>query len=413
MRYTGFLCGGFTLAGNAPAPSDVDGAWRRIEKNKGEIEEFESFYYPDFVAFNYGDGRRGMARYSLDVSRDVRVCAFGCEYGVTVRSVSLFVAPYRLMLFAVHVEQSSGDANDFTAVMSVLRNVGEYDPVAVGGFIDAALAPVARLYDAMAGQRAGAAGYRPLVENGNKLKIFQIVELDDPEWQAADTDRLLFETAMLMRVGSSAVSSSPEYFGRIMGNNRISIYNNWKALALFDTFTMLGHDVPDWLRQNWIDNYFNMIYVSLLFNKLYLFRLNILFRKRLRKIDRLEREFDEFERTCRFAKISYNFMPLEICDGINRGLDIDSEEERLYQMIERENDRAEKRSDQHMNSLLFFLTCLASLSAVWDASCLLNEMYPFDSYVGSSLFGFRMVAYLLILLIATAILISRMLGRKR
>ena len=96
---------------------------------------------------------------------------------------------------------------------------------------------------------------------------------------------------MLMRVGSSAVSSSPEYFGRIMGNNRISIYNNWKALALFDTFTMLGHDVPDWLRQNWIDNYFNMIYVSLLFNKLYLFRLNILFRKRLRKIDRLEREF--------------------------------------------------------------------------------------------------------------------------
>lgn len=68
MRYTGFLCGGFTLAGNAPAPSDVDGAWRRIEKNKGEIEEFESFYYPDFVAFNYGDGRRGMARYSLDVA---------------------------------------------------------------------------------------------------------------------------------------------------------------------------------------------------------------------------------------------------------------------------------------------------------------------------------------------------------
>lgn len=415
MRYTGFLCGGFSLAKGAEAPSAVDGAWHAVVKDAAEIGEYENFYYPDFVAFNFGDGRRGMARYRREVGREVRVCAFGTEYGLMVEDISLFVAPYGLLLFAVQVSMRSDDANDFTAVMSVLRNVTGYDPAAAGEFADAALAPVAALHAALA-EAAGktdTCGYGRLVENGNKLKIFQIVELDDAEWRAADSDRLLFETAMLMRVGSSVESSSAEYYERTLRENRLSIYNNWKALALFDTFTMIGCDVPAWLADNWKQDYFGMIYVSLLFNKLYLFRLNILFRKRLRKIDRLESEFDEFERTCRFGKISYNFMPLEVCAAVNRGLDIDSEEERLYRMIERENDRAEKRSDQHMNSLLFFLTCLAMISAVWDAACLINEMYPFASYVGSDLVGFRAVTYLLLLLIMLAILMNRMLGRKR
>lgn len=427
MKCTAFLCGGFSIASPDPDVSAVDSSWQKLEKSSGELEEYGKYYYPEFVAFNYGGdpGARqwkSMARYRFDVRQSVRVrIAQGeavREHEISVTEVTLYLAPYGLMLYAVQVEQESSEANDITAVMGTLRSVNAYRPEVTGEFAQVALLPLMRLYEAFASRTcspAAAPDYSLLVENGNKFKLFQIAEISGEQWDRTQTDHLLFEMGLLCRVGSygsGPQSASEAYFTRTMKEHCISVFNNWKALALFDTFTILCRDVPGWIRQNWIDDYFNTVYISQLYVKIYLFRLNILFRTGMRNADSLKREFEQFERNCCFEKISYNFLPLEICRGINTGLDILSEKEQLFRMIGRENERREKSSDQRMNKLLLFLTCLTMFSAIWDSSCLFNELYPYDTYLGSNLTGYRVVAYSLLLLILTAILLNRLIGRR-
>lgn len=426
MKCTAFLCGGFSLSVPDPDVRTVDPAWQRLRMNPREAEAYGKYYYPEFVTFNYGGEPaakrwKSMVRYRLPVDRQVTVFTqdgeLRREQTIRVAHVTLYVAPFRLMLYAVQVEQEA-DTDDVTATMAMLRNVNGYRQEAAGEFMQAALDPLMKLFGAFA---AGTdvplreSDYGLLVENGNKFKLFRIADLTAQEWAAAQTDHLLFELGTLGRAGSygaDPMSASEVYYTRTMQQYRISIFENWKALSLFDTFTILSRETPDWLHRNWIDDYFHTIYISQLYVRIYLFRLNILFRRQVRDADSLVREFEEFERNCCFHNISYNFLPQEIFRGMVEGLDIVSEKEQLFRMIAHENERREKNSDQRMNNLLFFLTCLTMFSAIWDSSCLFNELYPYDQYIGSHLAGYRLVAYSLLLLIMAAIVLNRMLGRR-
>ena len=83
---------------------------------------------------------------------------------------------------------------------------------------------------------------------------------------------------------------SPSYLEEVLHKSKISFYNNWSALSLMDTFTILSFKAPGWLLNNWTDTYFRLIYIHSLFLKFYLFRLNIRFRKNLSDISQLEDE---------------------------------------------------------------------------------------------------------------------------
>ena len=123
--------------------------------------------------------------------------------------------------------------------------------------------------------------------------------------------------------------------------------------------------------------------------------------------DKLLEQFDEFDYGCWFDNVSYNFLPRLIHRSMEQGLDIISEKQRLYEMMARQNGNREKRDDQRMNNLLFYLTLFTTFSMVWDASSLFNEMYPFETYIGSNITGFRMVSYTLLLIIFIMIMAVR------
>ena len=96
---------------------------------------------------------------------------------------------------------------------------------------------------------------------------------------------------------------------------------------------------------------------------------------------------------------------------MEEGLEILPEKERLYQMIAQQKDKREKDDDQRMNNLLFYLTLFTTFSMVWDAGSLFNEMYPFETYLGSATEGFRLVSYTLLLAVLILIILTRF--RKR
>jgi len=427
MQYTGFLCGCFYTEKEYPAIATWRPEWQPLIASAEERQMCGKFYYPDFVDFCFpatGE-RRGIRRFRLAINRSI-VVPLGSEpvrnCPLMIRETTLYVAPYRMLLFAIRVE-TEAPADDITAALYVLRNAADYRMTQAGDFARAALDPLLTLYRRLSprgrevGDRIETVDYGRLIENGNKFKLFQIANLSDDEHVSFEglSDRLLFELGTLSPIGSCSQernnSPSMTYFSQIMESSKLSFFNNWKGLALFDTFTLLGHEVPSYLHANWTENYFGMLYISQLYVKFYLFRLNDYFRRRLVSGERLLREFDEFENRCCFYHISYNFLPLEIYRSIGVGLEIGDEQERLYHMIERQKDNREKRNDQSMNKLLFYLTCLTMFSAIWDSSCLFNELYPFDDYIGSHLLGYRIVAYSLFFVVLLIIGINRMIGR--
>jgi len=101
------------------------------------------------------------------------------------------------------------------------------------------------------------------MENGNKLKLFQIVEIESSKLTEKEQDELLFELGTLAHIdsynGNSFTSPSQEYFDKIMKHNKISVFNNWKGLSLFDTFTVLSYPTHQYLLDNWANYYFGQL----------------------------------------------------------------------------------------------------------------------------------------------------------
>jgi len=419
MKYTGFLCGAFSTKGIFVPEEN----WKSIVTSDADRQLSSNYYYPEFVDFNFGANTNSIRRFTWSVSTYIPVeVGFGDNVhsvNTYVDNITLYQAPFDLTLFSVRIDLDC-IGNDVTAAVSRLRNIDSIGKVNAR-FAEAVLNPlmsVYRRYSPFAKEIAGTADtecYQRLVEHGNKLKVFQISVIDEIEWDSLDPDKLLFEVGTLAPIGSydpeNDFSPSKAYFDRIMEGNSVSVFNNWKALSLFDTFTFLGHDISEGNLSNWRDNYFGMLYISELFVKFYLFRLNNDFRISHERADKLLEQFDEFEYSCWFDHVSYNFLPRLLHKAMEEGLEILPEKQRLYQMIAQQKDKREKRDDQRMNNLLFYLTLFTTFSMVWDASSLFNEMYPYETYLGSYIEGVRLVSYSLLLVVLLIIILTRF--RKR
>jgi hypothetical protein len=263
-----------------------------------------------------------------------------------------------------------------------------------------------------------------LVENGNKLRVYQVINTTDATLRPEDDEArsmLLYQLGTLSKVTKDGetdeYSVAEDYLKRIMDENRITVFRNWDALALMDTFTMHAYGLSPGIIDNWQGTYFRMIYLHALFQKCYLFNLNARFRQSLRKslspfarlrgllnvsnseIGELTEEYEQFERWCCFHKISYNFLPLELNEAIDKGLEIGEEQEQLAGVLEKEKNRRDAANDKMVNTLLFCLSILTLASAIWDLTCLLDQMYPYSDYLGSTILGYRTVTLLVLLLL--------------
>ena len=418
MKYIGFLCGAFSSKHINPS----DPHWERVVMKEADRQMSSRFYYPEFVDFCFGQSENSIIRYVMKINKLVKVNV-GCSeeeiiINVGIKELNYYQAPYDLCIFSIRVEIDA-PGNDITKALSRLRIVDDIECFNKE-FTDIALEPIRKIYQSTRQTKSIIESkndefcYTSLVEYGNKFKIFQIVVVDDL-LKCDDVDRLLFELGTVSPIGSynpnDEYSPSKSYLDKIIKDGTVSVFNNWKALSLFDTYTMLGCRISDRIVSNWIDNYYGMLYISELFVKFYLFRLNNKFRYQHLDAEKLLLQFNEFEYSCWFDNVSYNFLPRIMHHSMENGLEIITEKQRLYQMISYQKDNREKLNDQRMNNMLFYLTLFASFSMIWDASSLFNEMYPYEIYVGSNIQGFRLVAYALLVSVALLIIAIRLKKR--
>jgi len=392
---TAFICGYFTALGTTPSPA----GWTPVAEDAAQETLLRKFYFPEFVDFH----TRGVRRFTLPVDQEVALpLRSGAELAFRVEELRLWLMPYSLAIFAIKTVFTGQPIDAVTETLNTLRNCSFYEQSALGGFRDAAIRPLNELYTSLTARELPADGsYAHLVENGNKFKIFQIITTPDCPAGYEERNRLLYAAGTLSRYEEKPpFSTDPAYYEQLMKAHRVGVFSSWTALALLDTVTFLGGEVSPFQQTIWIEDYFGKIYIYELFRKCFLYHHNLLFRTGQRDPVVLQEELTDFERRYTFTAVSYNFLPVEVDEAVVRGLGVEKEEASLARLVAQEATAREEESAGKRDRFLLFLTCLASLSAVWDISCLLDEVINYEDTFSVANWGYRLFASVLLVLIA-------------
>ena len=389
-----FLCGYFSASG---APAN-DLGWSQIKRTPEEEDLLRNFFFPEFVDFN----TKHVQRYELAIDQKVRIkLRSGKELPFEAKRAILWMMPFSLAIFAIETSFVEQDIDDVTESLATLRNCERYGE-SLADFVASAISPIDKTYRAFKNEAPSATdNYSHLVENGNKFKIFQIITSADCPEDSAQRDRLLYCAGTWSKYEhEEPFSVDARYYEKVLKDFRLGVFSSWTALTLFDTVTFLTKDISDGIRITWVESYFGMIYIYELYKKCFLYKQNLLFRTEAKDPVILQKEIKDFERKYSFTSISYNFLPIEVDLSMASGLDSKSEEEALRELIAEEVAAREEESSSKRDKFLLFLTCLASFSAVWDISCLLDELINYERAFSAPNWGYRLFSALLLLLIA-------------
>jgi hypothetical protein len=205
-----------------------------------------------------------------------------------------------------------------------------------------------------------------------QLKCYIQIDLKE-EIPEEEMDYLLFDMGNIALIGSSkgkgVFAPSENYFKEQIANNKISVFRNWSALALYDTFTRISMNFPDRFR-SWEYDYFNL-YIHCLYIKFFMYLTNsqlsdvTVVSKRTEKI---RDKFIEFINDYHHSHISYKFLPDLLQDKMMFSLEIQSEIERMETKIMRINEHFQERREKSFNIALIIITLLSVFSVLYDFS---------------------------------------------
>lgn len=401
LKNKAYLCGHFCTTRWAELEQWLPSAgWSLWTLDAAERATCKNFYYGDFVDFQYGDAIDGkepdcIVRYRRAVGCTVDVQGVK----VSVGGVVLYLSPFGIVQFSIETDIEGADHAAMVTTLQALRNNCSYGTDTLGGWLDTVIKP---LVDVLAVATGGCRDYNLLTEGGNKLKLFQIVEaegLADMESDMRDT--VLYSLGCLTPPPTQPESGS--YYERTMEAGRIAVFQDWSALALFDSFTMLSAPLPDFRRNIWAVDYFSMIYIYSLYRQAFLYRYSAMFRAPKCDIRQLEADILLFDRRYRYSRFSYNFLPLEIARAMERALELEEATNALHDMVTQASAVYDKESDSRMNTVLTGLTVITLCSTVWDLFSMI------DAATGASIF--RFATGLLVLLMVLTVLVLRKLRK--
>jgi hypothetical protein len=235
--------------------------------------------------------------------------------------------------------------------------------------------------------------------SGNKFKLFMVLDIENQNY---NRDELLYELGCIAPIGSNkgidGLAPAKEYFDELMVN-KISVFKNWSALPLLDTFTAIGNGIliNESKFKTWNESYFK-IYLYNLFLKYSLFKYNAEINDDTVK---LRDKFIDFINGFYFSHISYNFLPNIILNKSRLGLEIDQELRQLHERVNKISQKINEEKQSRTNLLITIITILTSLSSVIPIS---NKVEGFRIWIGINVYLFYALFLIIALLIGSIIL---------
>lgn len=389
------LCGYFSTAdADFAAKMAADPFWTQSVYTSEDVENGSKFYFPEFVDLCM----EKVKTFRHEIDKKIMVKSRGGQMKpALLTDIQVYLYPFGIVLYSIGMRQDDVEiADSFDVLMSARMLVsmnGDSD------FVKEAIAPL----DALR-QKAGA---ESLLESGNKFKIFRSVVVDSEVVGQKEFDKLLFSAGtMTMYDENDSMSFTQSYFESILSKGRLSVFRNWAALSILDTYTILAFQPKEFMLKSWENDYFSKLYLYSLFRKFFLFRLNDRFRSDPSRIAGLKNELESFESEYSFPMLSYNFLPELVVKSMEAGLDIEEEKEKITVMVTREKERKEAETGDKMNLFLGVISALTLFSAIWDFSCLMDGLFVFGETIGT-VTGFRACTMLILGIICLIILLTR------
>lgn len=290
------------------------------------------------------------------------------DYHFEICAIRLHFFPANVVLLSIEIDDTGTELDNLTAAHSDLMGYWRLNKVT-----DEELKKTFEKVAAL--QKDGSKGQ--LIKDGNKFKIFQTIEVEDEDF----CDETLYEVASSSPIGCvhgekrPDMKPSEEYFQHTMDVFAISAFDNWKGLALVDSFTMLGKNGG--IRPNDCNFlYFPLIYLRCLFEKTFCFTRNNMYRMD-RASENLVVEIADMEKYYFYDKISYTFLPNIIYSAIAKGLGIGEERDELLRQIKerakRREEAVKEARDKKQNLLTLGLSAFAIFSVLWDLCSMFKE----------------------------------------
>lgn len=228
--------------------------------------------------------------------------------------------------------------------------------------------------------------------SGSKYKLFMVLNVPDAK-DNHTISNILFDIGTLARVGSAVAttydSMDKNYIEQLVKSNSISVYNNWKGLALLDTFTVVGNGIGMFV----YNNYYYAIYLYSLFIKYSLFKFNY----EIADLDEDRRsQFQDFLTKYYYNFISYNFLPSEIFNRLKISLDIDRELKLMNEKVELVGRQIQEEQQDRTNKILGIVTVLSSLSSA-------QPVYDY-LLIGQKYLGWEVALYWTVAIVLTVII---------
>ena len=284
-------------------------------------------------------------------------------YYLKIVRLHIYTFPLNFTLFAIEIDDTGSDLNEMTLAHSWLRDI----PSRLNSFghsgIKESLEPLLKLIPTRKNKSGNEQDERvkELMDKGNKLKIFQVVHIDE------FNDNLLYEIGTCSKieaVGSSDIyAPSGDYFRSIMKENTVAPFLNWKGLALKDSFTVLfsgecGEYKKSDYDSRWCGSYFPLIYLRVVFQSVFLFSRDEGYRRGTSS-GNVVRELSKMEKYYFYDDISFNFLPNMLNSVMEKGLGIAEARKEVSTQIKETEDR-------NTNIVFGVVSVFAVLSVAYD-----------------------------------------------
>ena len=386
-------------------------SWERRVVSEEYKLEMLNVYYPEIIHF-YSECNQS---FSMPINKDITIGDAETKdlIPIHIDKIQISLLPFNTLIYSIGMSCAQVNMEVMLKVFNQLRQINRYNQQQnIQEFVDTVIVPIRELYKQVTG-RCVEHNYQ-LVENGNKLKIYQIVTINNELLHSSYADNLLYSLGTLsMNDSSDHMGSNEEYVQNILTKYKIAVFNNWVALPLLDSMTfMCDEGMKSYVKDSWRTDYFELIYIYQLYRKIFLYRTNSEFRLRKRPINKIQNDLEDFDNHYTYHFISYNFLPNLLNKVVESSQEIADEQEEMKNILKRtvqaETELREKRS----NYFLTFLAIITSFSTIWDLNCLLDAMFNYSTVFTINLLGYRLVTSIILLVIVLVSLFALNSKRK-
>ena len=317
-----------------------------------------------------------------------------------IEYIDLYLFPHEIAVFSLKLIFTSeydlnlGSVSDFTNKVRYLQSKissNKTGITTIGNFVkETVIAPLNPDNDWQI--------YNP------QLKSYIQIDLNEQIDQET-LDHLLFDIGNVSLIGSAngegLFAPSESYYKEQIENNKISVFRNWAALSLYDTFTRISINFPDRFK-SWEYDYFNL-YIYCLYLKFFMYLTNSEISNVTevsKNTEKIRNRFVEFVNDYYHTQISYKFLPDLMKDKLMYSLEINSEIKQMEKKVQRINEHFQEKSQKSFNRALITITFLSVVSVItgfsdWIVQLGLPKkwMYPYIS-VGIGIIIIALIYYI-------------------